>query len=175
MHHLSIDDGWILAVVRGCRMWVVGLSCHRLYGNELQGARGGIIWIWRTKRELTHTETTNTSNHYIVSQRGRTCHTSLLSLSRSLSFSQADNVELCQTSVMCQQRKRWTETIDLKDSNGFKACASAHLWYERAWLCTFITYPTSDDLDSILAVLNPAVELFKPTIKKIIKYAPSNI
>ena len=43
--HLSIDDGRVLAVVRGCRVGVVGLSRHGLNGNELQGARGGVIWI----------------------------------------------------------------------------------------------------------------------------------
>lgn len=80
MHHLSIDNSRVLAAVRGCRMWVVGLSCHWLYGDKLQGARGGVIWIWRTEKEFTHKETTNTSNHYIVSQRGINGHTLSLSV-----------------------------------------------------------------------------------------------
>lgn len=119
VHHLSIDDGWVLAAVRRCRVCVVGLSRHGLYGDELQGARGGVIWIWRTEKEFTHKETTNTSNHYIVSQKGE--HTVTLSLCLfvslsacspslshflSLSFSSpclsvADTVGLCQTSVAC--------------------------------------------------------------------------
>ena len=60
--YLSIDDGWVLAVVRGCRVWVVGLSRHGLYGNELQGARGGVIWIWKTEKGFTIRD-----DHYIAS------------------------------------------------------------------------------------------------------------
>lgn len=63
LDHLSIDDGWVLAAVRGRRVCVVGLTCRGLYGDELQGARGGVICIWRTEREFTHRETTNTSDH----------------------------------------------------------------------------------------------------------------
>ncbi len=169
VHHLSVDDGRVLAAVRGCRVWVVGLSRHGLYGNELQGARGGVIWIWRTEREFTHKETTNTSNHYIVSQRGAKVSRSLfvsLSASPSLSspcLSMADTVGLCQTSVVRVSKwSGWTETIDHKDSVGFKRlCQCISVIDERNWLCTFIPYPTSDKLDSILVSLNSADELFK--------------
>lgn len=165
VHHLSVDDGGVLAAVRGCRVRVVGLSHHRLYGDELQGARGGVIWIWRTKREFTHKETTNTSNHYIVSQRRANCHTPSVSLSLSLITLPLYGWHcgiMSNISRRWQQIKCWTETIDHKDSVGFKRlCQCIFVIDERNWLCTFIRYPTSDKLDWILVSLNSADELFK--------------
>lgn len=118
MHHLSVDDGGVLAAITGCRLWVVGLNSQWLYGNELQGAEGGVIWICRTEKEFTHEHTTNTSNHYIVSQRGTNSHTSFLS-GRQCRI-------MLNISRLCQQMKCWMETIDHNYSSGFKGCVD--LW-----------------------------------------------
>lgn len=136
LHHLSIDNSRVLAAVRGCRMWVVGLCCHWLYGDKLQGARGGVIWIWRTEKEFTHKETTNTSNHYIVSQRGINGHT--LSLSICLITTPACPPKgschlltlgiMSNISCLCQQTSFWMETIDHKDRFDFQTCGIASLW-----------------------------------------------
>lgn len=136
LHHLSIDNSRVLAAVRGCRMWVVGLCCHWLYGDKLQGARGGVIWIWRTEKEFTHKETTNTSNHYIVSQRGLNGHT--LSLSVCLITTPACPPKgschlltlgiMSNISCLCQQTSFWMETIDHKDRFDFQTCGIASLW-----------------------------------------------
>lgn len=45
MHYLSIDDSSLQATLRQCGVGVVGLSYHGFYGDELQGARRGVVCI----------------------------------------------------------------------------------------------------------------------------------
>lgn len=99
VHHLSVDDGRVLAAVGGGGMWVARLSSHGFYGDELHGARGGFIWIWGAEKEFTHKEATETSDRYSVGQKGTSCHSFF-----SPSFSPADTVGLCQTSVTCDSK-----------------------------------------------------------------------
>lgn len=80
VHHLSVYDGWFLAAVRRSRVCVVGLGCNGLNGNKLQGARGGVIWIWRTERSSL-TKRLQIPLIFTLSVKGGTnCHTPLLSL-----------------------------------------------------------------------------------------------
>lgn len=136
MHHLSVDNDWVLAALEGCSARVVGLRRHRLYGNELQGSGGGVIWIWGREGEFTHWDTTNTSNQYIVSQRGTNCHTSL---------------PLCVTDYVKHHSSTLTnQAVDAGKRSqriivGFTFCIS---------VCPKIPYQTVGKLESPLALIS---------------------
>lgn len=52
-HHLSVDDGGVLATFGGGGVRVAGLGGRVFDGDELQGARGALIRICGTKGQFT--------------------------------------------------------------------------------------------------------------------------